>query len=215
MDRESLRHAGKYPQNKTDAVETEAQLDLLQRTYELLSMVREPSAEEKKILIRRGFVFLGIEAKTLAQVVGEHPGHFSRNNSQDVVNLLTYVPMTMEVAFNPKQLYIPVSFGKTQEMQLRMTGEYSQTNLEKELQGAKALMLPVTVYAQADIAYFQKTGEGLFRDHFANFLDRPTGSGVIGVGRSRPGLPLVISSWLGDYGFSGVKAPLAVVFIQQ
>lgn len=213
---------GATPIKKQTLKTPEAQLGLRQRTYELLSTVREPSAEERESLARKGFIFLSIEAKTLAQVVSEHPGHFWKDELQYVnglphPDLRTYTPKAMEVAFNPNQLYVPDSFNKTQAVQLNMTEEYSQTNLEKELPGAKALMLPATVGAQADIAYFKKTGKVLFRDRFARALDQTAGSNAANVGRGHPDFRLIVDGWGADSGLGrgGVGAPLAVVFIRK
>lgn len=196
-------------------------LDLRQRTYELLSMVREPSAEERKSLTDRGFIFLSIEAKTLTQVFREDPDHF-RQDALDYLNgtpnfdVRVYVPQAMDLAVNPEQLCIPDSFYKTRVIQLAMTEKYSQTHLEKELPDAKVLMLPATVNAQADRAYFKKTGQVLFRDYFVRTLDQVGGgSGVVEVGRSLPSHRLTIYRFDVDSGDEVVGALLAVVFIQK
>lgn len=193
---------------------------LRQRTYELLAMVREPSAKERKLLTDRGFHFLPIEAKTLLQVIGEHPDHFCKDDLKSIdklpyPDLRRYIPKSMEVAFNPNQLYIPDSFGKSQAIQLVKTEEYSQTNLQKELPGAKALIMPATVDAQADIAYFKKTGGVLFRNCFAGTLDQMSDSDATCVGRALPVSPLVINRWDANRGEGNVGAPLAIVFLQK
>lgn len=199
----------------------ETQLDLRQRTYELLSKVRKPSVEEGESLTKRGFIFLPIEAKTLAQVVGENPDHFWPDelryiNGLPHLDLRTYVPKVMEVAFNPRRLYIQDSFNQSQAKQLRMTEEYSQTNLEKDLPGAKALMLPATVEAQADIAYFKMTkGEPLFKDRFARALDQTSSFRVATIGRGHSGNRLCIDGWNADNGLGNIGALLAVVFLQK
>ena len=198
----------------------EAQPDLRQRTYEFLSKVREPSAQERKSLTDRGFVFLPIEAKTLAQVVTERPDHFWSDELKYIKglshpDLRTYVPKAMEVAFNPEQLYIPDSFSKTQVKQLEMTEEYSQSNLEKDLPDAKVLMLPATVEAQADIEYFKVTNDPLFRDRFVRALDQTSDSNVAGVGRHLPDCRLHVGAWRAGLGYGNIGAPLAVVFIRK
>ena len=202
-------------------VEKQTPLDLRQKTYELLSMVREPNAQERKSLTDKGFIFLPIEAKTLVQVVGEHPDHFWSGQLQYINglpydDLRTYVPKPMEVAFNPRQLFIPDSFTKTQAVQLRMTEEYTKANFEKELPDAKALMLPATVEAQADIVYHKMTkGQVLFRDRFARALDRTADSIVAHVGRDHPDHRLHVHDGDADDGRGNVGVPLAVVFLRK
>ena len=206
---------------KPTAETSEVLPDLRQRTYELLSKVRKPSDEERKSLTDKGFIFLPIEAKTLIKVVSEHPDHFWSDQLQFIANLShpdlrTYVPKAMEVAFNPSRLYIPDSFDKAQQAQLEMTENYSQANLEKELPDAKVLMLPATVSAQADIAYFQMTkGQPLFRDRFIRALDKTAGSLIASVGRVRPGVRLAVDGWGAGVGYGNVGVPLAVVFLQK
>lgn len=191
------------------------------KTYELLRTVRNPSVEERKFLTGEGFVFLSIEAKTLEQVVAEHPDRFLPNWLQYIKglpysDLRTYVPSVMEVAFNPSRLYIQGSINEDQLTQFKKTEEYSRTHL-KELSGAKALMMPATVYAQADIAYFQMTGNVLFGHHFsARALDETAGSNSADVGRNLSDCPLTVSPWLvKNRGYINVGVPLAVVFIQK
>lgn len=221
-----LTFAAAPASNTTSSVEKPPQLDLRERTYQLLSKVRAPSVEERKSLVHKGFFFLPIEAKTLAQVVGEHPKHFWLDELEYINNfpyddLRTYVPRVMEVAVNPKQLFLEDSFqnsfGKTQAEQLAMIEEYSITKVEKNFPDAKALMLPATVEAQADIAYFQMTkGEVLFRNGFVRALDRMMDSNDFArIGRSSPDSLLGVHGYSVDYGGLLVGAPLAVVFLQK
>ena len=67
-----------------------------------------------------------------------------------------------------------------------MIEEQSQ-ELQKEFPDARLVMLPSTIYAQADKAYKEKTGEVFFKNIFARALDQTSGvssmsmSGVPGL----------------------------------
>lgn len=195
------------------------QPELRQRTYELLSWVREPSAKEREVLAEKGFIFLPIGAKTLEQVVREHPKHFCPNQLSYIdalpvdSDLRKYAPKVMDVALNPNQLYILNSFNKTQAMQIKMIGECS-TNLQRELPSARVLMLPATVLTQADIAYSKKTVKPLFVDHFVRSLDKTSGSLVANVGRYLSDERLWVNTQTADGGDDRVGALFAVVFIK-
>lgn len=201
--------------------ETTPKIDLRQRTYDLLTKVRQPSEEEKDILGKVGYVFLPIEAKTLAQIVSEDPNYFWEGELDYIINGLSkpdlreYTPPVMEVGFNPSQLFVPDSFGKSQSKQLEMTDQYSQNTVETEFSDARVLMLPATITAQADRAYFKKTGKVLFINRFARALDQTSGVDAALVGRFDPGGRLGVGGWHAGGGYGDVGAPLAVVFLEN
>lgn len=205
---------------QTAKSEAAPKLDLRQITYDLLTKIRQPSDEEKEALGNVRYVFLPIEAKTLAQVVSEDPNYFW-NGELDYINglqkpdLREYVPTVMEVAFNPAQLFVPDSFGKSQINQLGMTEQYSQNTLETEFPDARVVILPASALAQADRAYFQKTGKVLFTNRFARALDQTSGVDAAGVGRRAPDYRLSVRDWLAGGGYDDVGAPLAVVFLEN
>lgn len=191
-----------------------------ERTYELLTIVREPLPEERKGLEAKGFVFLSVEAKTLAQVVSERPSHFW-NGELDYINgrsypdLREYTPLAMSVAYNPDQLFVPDSCSNSQERQLRTTEKYSREEIETQFPDAKALVLPATVSAQADIAYFDRTGKALLGNRCAGALDKSVGSFVVLVSRNLPGRQLDVFDWYAGYSRGGVGVPLALVFLNR
>lgn len=190
-------------------------VDLRQQTYDLLSHVREPLAEEKEALKGRGLVFLSIGRKSYAQVVAEDEGYFL-SGELDYANvrpqLRDYVlPVAAEVGLNPTELALRGSFNKSRADQLERIKEYSQL-LQLELPDARAIMLPSTGYAQADKAYKLATGEVLFRNYFARVLDDLSGF-VAAAGRDVPSRQFRVDDWNADYGYGPVGAVPAVVFV--
>lgn len=194
--------------------------NLRRKTYEYLSKVREPSATEQETLRGRGFIFLPVEAKPLVQVVSENKNHFE-SGELDYINgitypdLRTYVPPEMIVAFKPTQLFIPnSSVFSDVATQLRETGRYFQDNPEIVLLDAKALILPSSIFAQADIVYFRRTGKLLFENCFVRALDHISKSGFAAVGRRSPAERLRVHyQRSGRYG-GRIQVPLAIVFLQ-
>ncbi|MBI4097106.1 MAG: hypothetical protein HY428_01700 [Candidatus Levybacteria bacterium] len=186
-------------------------VDLRLATFELLSRVREPSSAEQEALRARGYTFVPVGAKSLGQVVAEHPDHFWYvNNSK---RLGDYTPPAMVVALRPK-LALPNGFDKSQADQLALIEAHSR-DLETEFPDAKAVMLPAVAYVQADIAYVEQTGQPLFRDFYVRALDQTDGSGVAGVGRLHPSRRLVVRGWRAHGGDPNVGAVPAVVFLQK
>lgn len=195
-------------------------IDLRQRTYDLLTKVRQPSDDEKEALGNVGYIFLPIEAKTLLEVVTEDPDYFWSGelnyiNGLSKPDLREYVPPVMKVGFNPNQLFVPDTFGKSQVKQLEMTDQYSQNTVETEFPDARVLMLPATITAQADRAYFKRTGKVLFANRFARALDQTSGVDAAFVGRIGPDFRLRVSDWDAVLGPGYVGAPLAVVFFEN
>lgn len=190
---ERLSHTGRHLED----------LHLRQRTYELLSMVREAKPEEKKALRKKGFTFFDIKAMSLNQLIQKHPSHFLRVNESR--ELREYVPPAMTIALNLEQLTVPNSKFQPRDVQLEMIEGQSKL-LEKEFPDAKMVMLPASAYAQVDIA--RKIFKG---PPFACALDSK-GFGDLAyfalVGRYHPDLPLEVGYW-GNY--DGVAVP-AVMF---
>lgn len=198
--------------------EAAPKVDLRQQTYDLLPLVREPSAEEKAALEQRGLVFLPVQAKSYAQVVAEDPDYFWPNELQyanEIAELRDFTPPVMEVAFNPTQLALPDSFYKSRPVQLMMIDQFSQEEIEKEFPEAKAIMLPVTAYAQADKAYKQRKDEVLFRTYFARGLDNISEVSAALAGRPAPDRRFYVFAWYADFGRGVVAAVPAVVFIRK
>src|SRR3990167_8733862 len=170
--------------------EASLKTDLRQQTYELLALVREPTEEEKKTLKKRGIVFLFTEIKSLFQVVSQDSNYFWSGEQEYVdskTELRDYVPpVPLQVGLNFENPAIPGSFNKSKSVQLEMIEEQSQ-ELQKEFPDARLVMLPSTIYAQADKAYKEKTGEVFFKNIFARALDQTSGvssmsmSGVPGL----------------------------------
>jgi hypothetical protein len=193
-------------------------VDLRQQTYGLLSLVREPSSDEKDALKERGIKFVHVESRSYAQVVAEDTAYF-RNEQLEYANarpeLRGYVlPVAVEVGLKPSELALPDSFGKSRETQLRMIDEYSQ-ELQKQFPDVRAIMLPSTGYAQVDRAYKAETGEVLFRVYYARALDNFSGGYAVHVGRYDPSHPLSVNEWLADDGHHNVAAVPAVVFLRK
>lgn len=193
-------------------------IDLRLQTYDLLSLVRGPSAEEKEALRKRGIIFLPTHKKSLAQVVSEDPDYFwdaelSYMNLRP--HLRDYVPpVPMMVGLNLEQLAIPGSFNKSQKKQLEMIERLSK-KLQQEFPDARVIMLPATAYAQADKAYSaKKTGEVLFRDIFVGALDQASEGYVAGVGRDRYDSRLRVDGWSAE-GSGFIGAVPAVVFLRK
>lgn len=217
----SLQKRGLLPKAKDFLkVKPEAvpEVDLRQQTYDLLPLVREPSEQEKEALEKRGFVFHPIQAKSYAQVVAEDPDYFWPNELRYAnarVELRDFTPPVMEVALNPTQVALPDSFDKSRPVQLAMIDKFSQDEIENEFPEAKAIMLPVTAYAQADRAYKQRTNEVLFRKYFARGLDNISEVRAATAGRNDPDLQFSVAGWDAGLGRDVVGAVPAVVFLRK
>lgn len=191
-------------------------IDLRQQTYDLLSQVREPSVDEKEALKGKGIVFLPIAVKSYAQVVDEDPGHFLEREltiAMSRQSLRDYMPpVAMSFGLNPETLALPDSFNKSQADQLQMIDDYSQT-LQAEFPDARAVMLPVTAYVQADRAHKETTGEVLFSSYFARALDMVSEVEVAFVGRFDPSHGLLAFYCNAHDGAPILGAVPAVVFV--
>lgn len=199
--------------------ETTPTVDLRQQTYEILSQLREPTPEEKKALKRRGLVFLPVGSKTYTQVVSETPDYFLKDElkyANSFKALREYaMPVAAEVGLKPAELALPNSFRLSQQAQLEMIEALSQA-LQTEFPDARAIMLPVTGYAQADQAYREKTGgEVLFKKYFARGLDMLSETFAAGAGRHDPSERFNVRDWDAHHGASRVGAVPAVVFVQK
>ena len=194
-------------------------LQRIQATFELLTKVREPLPSEREALLAKGFVFLSIEAKSLSVIVAENPDYFWIGESDFIkarFQLRDYTPPAMVVGMNPTQLAIEDSFNESQARQLELIEKYSAQHIEPDSPGAKAIMLPASIYAQADIAYAgERDGEKLFKNFYARALDQSLGQYVTFIGRDEPNYRLDVRSWLADDGRSVVRAVPAVVFLQK
>lgn len=188
--------------------------DLRQETYELLANLREPTSKERKAFKKRGFVFLTVDAKSLGQICEEEAGYFGFINSSQ--GLRTYTPpQAFEIAVNPKKLRIPRSNNSSQDKQLRLTKEHSQKEIEPISAGARAVMLPATAIAQADVEYQKQNSEVLLPDFWVRALDTTVGPDVASVGRDRPSDRLRVSDWGRGHGLPSVWALSAVVFVKN
>ncbi|KKR80825.1 MAG: hypothetical protein UU73_C0002G0190 [Candidatus Daviesbacteria bacterium GW2011_GWA1_41_61] len=211
-----LQEARDYNANKKP--EAASKIDLRQQTYDLLTLVRKPSEQEREVLKRRGIVFLPLETKSYAQVVSEDPDYFwSGEGELDYANIRPELrdyalPVAVEVGFNPTQLALPDSFRKSRPVQLQMIEGYSQ-QLQAEFPDARVVMLPSTGYAQGDRAYKVATGEVLFRNYFARALDNLSEVDAAYAGRLDPSRRFFVHTWFADDGLDFVGAVPAVVFV--
>lgn len=194
--------------------------DLRQETLDLLAgnTFREPTVEEKEKFGTMGYdIFLPTKAKTLHAVVEENQDYFWSDELDYVntrPNLRDYVPPTLTVALRSKDLFLSNSFGKSQTIQLERHEAESQ-DLQKVLPDARNIMLPASVDAQLDLAYFKETGQVLFRDRFVRALDETSDVSVAHVGRARPASRLDVPGWRRGRGGGGVGALSAAVMINR
>lgn len=178
--------------------EATPKVDLRQQTYDLLQHLRDPSAEEKKVLGERGIVFLPLEANSFIQLVQEDPRHFS-DDDLDYGNLLWLhehstrykewgdytLPAAVKIGLNPARLVLPGSYDFRYdtpgllggETHLELIEKYSK-ELQTEFPEARAIMLPAVGYAGLDRAYKKTTGEVLFKRNEAYCLDIVKGEAV-------------------------------------
>lgn len=186
--------------------------DLRQETFDLLGTLRGPSPQERKALGEQGFIFFTVYAKPLGQILAEEREYFKHVHPSKGLRFYT-PPQDFKVAIKPREpreLRLPRSNISSRAGQLRMIAEYSRKQIETEVPGAKAIMLPATGYAQLDIAFQkQHDGEKLFKDFRAQALDTTVGSIVASVGRGRPDDPLSVESGWNPFR---VWAVPAVVF---
>lgn len=197
---------------QVDVNSPEKSRDLVQETYDLLGTLREPTTKERKAFQEKGYVFVAVEAKSLGQVYSENPEYFDYVNPS--VNLRAYSPrQDFVIAIKAP---IPRSNNASHPRQLRMIEDYSQTEIESVVPDVKAIMLPATGYAQADIK-FQKANDGkkLIPDFYARALDTTVGSHVADVGRARPDRRLRVVGWYRVSGGGDVWALPAVVFLRK
>lgn len=197
--------------------ETQAsKVDLRQQTYEILGLARESSDDEKTLLERMGFVSLLILAKTVPQIAAEYPEVFWHRLGyiDGMPQLRDYRPPVMNIALNPQELALPGSFSKGRITQLMMIGVYSRTEIEPIIPGARAIMLPASAYIQADIEYFKKTGQLLFRNCSARALDDTSAEDAAYVGRYRPGDRLYVDGFKAGDGGGGMGAVPAIIFLR-
>lgn len=194
---------------------TEKPRDLAQETFDLLGSLRESTDQERQILKEKGFIFLTVDAKSLARVRAENEEYFWYTNPSETLQEYT-PPQSFEVAINPGELRLIRSNNSSQSKQLRMIGEYSQREIATVVPGAKAIMLPATGYAQLDIKY-QKENDGakLLPDFWARALDITVVPDVADVGRRHPDVRLLVDGWDRGYGPSDVWAVPAVVFVRE
>jgi hypothetical protein len=214
---EAAVESGKTQEEPTRA-ELSPVVDLRLQTYEILSMVREPSPEEQEALKGRGIIFLPVDTRTYAQVVQGDPAHFWKDELTYATKrpaLKDYaLSVATQVGLKPSELAIPGSFNQPMNIQLGMIENGSQ-ELQKELPDARLIMLPVTAYAQADHAYKDITHEVLFKNYFARGLDMLSEVLAAHAGRSAPSERFRVFGWLADYGIDHVGAVPAVVFVRK
>ena len=199
-------------------IEQSPVVDLRLQTYELLSMVREPSTEEQEALKAHGIVFLSADTRTYAQVVAGDPSHFWKDElayANERPMLEGYkLPVATTFGVSLTELAIPGSFGQPMKAQLKMIEARSQV-LQQEFPDARAIMLPVTAYAQGDQAYKQTTGEVLFANFFARGLDILSEAYAASAGRDDPSLQFCVNEWSADNGHDYGGAVPAVVFVKN
>lgn len=214
----TLKKQGRLPNRlpeQTKAESAEKPRDLVQETFNLLGNLREPIAEEREVFEQKGYVFITIEAKPLGEVLDENEEYFGFVDPSK--NLSSYTPpQTFGVAINPNKLRIERSNNSSQAQQLRMIEEHLQKEIKSIVPDAKAIMLPATGYAQADIQ-FQKENDGkkLLPDFYARALDTTVGSNVADVGRPDPDDQLDVYDWGADDGADYVWAVPALVFLRK
>src|SRR3989344_2246953 len=64
--------------------------DLCRETFDLLGNLGEPTAQEREMLEKQGFIFLRVEAKSLGQVYEENKEYFDYVNPSEI--LRAYIP---------------------------------------------------------------------------------------------------------------------------
>ncbi|MBI2028619.1 MAG: hypothetical protein HYT07_03335 [Candidatus Levybacteria bacterium] len=210
---------GDLPQ--TVSAEVTSRVDLRKETYGLLKHVRNPTTDEKEALEEEGIIFFPVGSKkSYDQVVNEDKehSHFSKDEqiyASLIPELKKYVlPVAVEVGLKPSQLALPGSFGKSRKIQLEMIDEYSK-KLQVRFPDIRAIMLPATAYAQADMAYKAKNGKLLFRKYFARALDNLSEGEAAHAGRDGIFFPFNIGGWNADLGEDHVGAVPAVVFVRN
>lgn len=166
---------------------------------------------------KQGIKFLSLTSKSYAQVVTDDPTYFCDRElkyASAQPDLYHALPVAVVVGLRgPSELALPGSFSKSRETQLEMIEKYSQ-ELQAQFPDCRAIMLPLTGYAQADIAsYKAATGEVLFSNCFARALDNLSGVNAAFAGRNDPSDRFSVHEWGADFGGDRVRAVPAVVFI--
>lgn len=167
----------------------------------------------KEALRKKGLTFFHrIQPVSFRELLAQRPEVYDCANPSG--ELATFVPQGMDVAINPKQLYLPGSINSDQVAQMKMIEE-REMELQKadpRLLGVKLKMMHVSVYAQLDEAYQKATGEKLFTKGFARALDS-TGFGSFAyVGRAFSDQnKLIVNSWNSGGNPLINAAPVAVL----
>lgn len=184
-------------------------------TYSLLGSLREPTLQERATLSAKGFIFLPVSALSLLQFSEENRDYFGYITPSKDLKFYT-PPGDFMVAINTQLLCLPGSNNITYAEQLTRIKEYSKLEIEPELPGARAVMLPATVLAQLDIQFQKRNdGEKLFPDFWVQALDKVFGPYAACVGRFRPGRPLSVDYRYRDCGYELIYAMPAVVFVSE
>lgn len=182
------------------------------RTHQLLSLVREPTGEEKAALEKIGLTLFEIYPKSLECLGRENKDHFDHINSSE--SLRTYTPPSFFVAINPIEPFVLASFKKPQTEQLVMVGNRS-SELQKKIPDVREVLLPASALVQLDMACFKEKGHRLFKDSFALASDKVSDSSSVVVGRFRPESRLLVSVWNVQWDYEDVGVLRAVVFISK
>lgn len=212
----------------------EPDIDLHQRTWELLKLVREPTPSEQSALEREKFVFLHISTISLGEIVQRDPyyfwGDYDIFKDREVGQLAylngrpwlrDYTPQSIVIAVNPNFI-LPTPEYYTPKRQLRVCEKFSQEEIEPVFPDAKAVILPAAALVQADMEYRKKKGRPLFEvsyDYSACYvraLDQSPGGIAIKVGRDYHGMnghALSISTGNIIIGPYSVDVLPAIIFI--
>jgi len=197
-------------------VEPEApKRNLRKETFELLGKLREPTQEEAEALRSEGRILFKIEPVSLGEFYNAHREYFDYVNSSRT--LLDYVPpQAFTVAINQENVRIPGSNNSSQKSQLEQTEKHSKTDIEPRYPSGRAIMLPATAIAQADINYqIENGGKKLIPDYLLRALDTTVVPRVANVGRYRPDDGLDVDGWGRVDGSLYLWVPSAVVFVRE
>jgi hypothetical protein len=144
--------------------------DIVVETLKVIEGARIPTDTERQALKDVGLVFATVDTRTFGEVYEKSPEKFGFVDSFLKQNSLG-LPHSIEVAYDPKNPYLPNSNNLAQEDQIDLISRYSREQIEPAAPQAKAVMFTASGYAQLDLMQQATQGSKLFTDFYAGALD--------------------------------------------
>lgn len=153
------------------------------------------SPEQRKALEDKGYTFYTLTGKTVASLRDAGKKFYSTWHQGDALEQET--SMLIEVAINPKTLFLPKSNMKYFPEQLSMVEEFADT-IGDEIPGVTAIIGGVSDYAELTFSHKTATGVRLFGYHYTITTTPVENQDIAIVGHFTGAEGLDIDSWVDD-----------------